>query len=87
MIGAALPIALLLLAACDGSGTDSELPTQAELLAEYTLSGEDSYPESVAWDPESRSFYTSSLGRGDVTGCRPTEAARSSTPGTWIIPG
>ncbi|HND31178.1 MAG TPA: hypothetical protein PLA94_14340 [Myxococcota bacterium] len=67
MTGAALPIALLLFAACDGSSTDSEPPTKAELLDEYALTGDDSYPESVAWDPESRSFFTSSLGRGDVT--------------------
>jgi DNA-binding beta-propeller fold protein YncE len=68
--GAILPTSLLLLlAACDGSanGKDSDSLTKSELRDEYSLPGDDSYPESVAWDTDTRSFYSSSLGRGDVT--------------------
>ncbi len=58
---------LLLLAACTSATPGEDSPTQTELRDEYPLDGEDSYPESVAWDPEGRAFYTSSLDRGDVT--------------------
>lgn len=49
------------------SADDSADPSTAPLLDEYLLDGDDSFPESAAWDPEERAFYTSSLGRGDVT--------------------
>lgn len=49
------------------SGADSADAFIAPLLDEYVLEGDDSFPESAAWDPEGRAFFTSSLGRGDVT--------------------
>lgn len=51
---------LLLLLACTKA-------TPLVFLDEYLLPGDDAFPESVAWDPQTAAFYTSSLGRGDVT--------------------
>ena len=41
--------------------------TDHPLLDAYDLEGDDLYPEGIAWDPETRSFYVGSLERGTVT--------------------
>lgn len=37
------------------------------LLDTYDLDGDDLYPEGIAWDPQTRSFYVGSLEHGTVT--------------------
>lgn len=60
-------VMLFLLLACSGS-PDSDSKTHTDALAEeYLLEGDDAFPESAAWDPEQRAFFTSSLGRGDIS--------------------
>lgn len=55
---------LLLALAC----TDSLVDTAALELAEsYTLSADVDFPEGLAWHPEQRAFYVSSLGHGGLT--------------------
>ncbi len=59
---------LALLAACSGGEDEPVDDTDAPvspLLDEYPLP-DDAWPESVAWDPATRRFFTSSLARGDV---------------------
>lgn len=63
---------LPLLLACadkagDSSQTDDTNPSADPLLDRYTLPGDDAWPESVSFDPQTRAFFTSSLARGDVT--------------------
>ena len=55
-----------LLLACTGAPSDSAGPAPVTLLDEYALA-DDSFPESVAWDPVTEAFYTSSLGTGAVS--------------------
>ena len=48
--------------------TDSPVDTAALELAEsYTLSADVDFPEGLAWHPEQRAFYISSLGHGGLT--------------------
>lgn len=41
--------------------------TDHPLLESYELAGDDLYPEGIAWDPQTRSFYVGSLEHGTVT--------------------
>lgn len=55
---------LFLMLACTDSPMDSAAP---ELAQSYTLSAEVDFPEGLAWHPEQRAFYISSLGHGGLT--------------------
>lgn len=54
-----------LLACAEEKPTESAAP-QPALLDEYLLA-DDAWPESVAFDPNSRAFFTTSLERGDLS--------------------
>lgn len=49
----------------DTSAPDDTTPL-APLLDVYALEGDDLYPESVAFDPVTRAFFTGSLGQGNI---------------------
>jgi sugar lactone lactonase YvrE len=68
------------LVGCQGSTTTTteEVPV-APLAAEYPLSGR-AFPESAAFDAVTRTFFTSSLGRGDVTAVSADGAATTFVP-------
>ncbi len=54
----------LLALACTADPIDSAAP---ELATSYTLSDAVDFPEGLAWHPEQRAFYVSSLGHGGLT--------------------
>ena len=65
---------VLLLAACDNdvkdpidTGDTTDPVVTVELAAQYDLSDAEAWPESVAWDPTTRSIYTSNLATGNIT--------------------
>jgi sugar lactone lactonase YvrE len=53
-----------LTAACSNSSDDNAMP--APLADRYELSSPDSVPEGVAFDPQERAFYTTSLNGGGI---------------------
>lgn len=55
--------AALILAACDNDNNAAFEP----LLERYVLSSEDSIPEGVAFDPEERAFYATSIQGASIT--------------------
>ena len=60
----------MMLAACAESKVGPETGTVPEVIPlgdEYDLTSDQAYPESVAWDPDTRTFFTTSLGVGDLT--------------------
>jgi sugar lactone lactonase YvrE len=71
----------LFLASC--TAADGDTGEDVPLVDEYTLQGDDAFPESAAWDPERRAFYTGSLARGDVSriAADGTEAVVYAGPG------
>lgn len=53
--------------ACWGCSDSSDTPLQPALLTQYTLGSDDSVPEGVAFDPEQRNFYATSLQGASIT--------------------
>lgn len=75
--------ALASLVACRPPSAAPAPRVQVEPLApEYPLGSGPGYPESAAFDPESRTFFTSSLGRGDVTAVTAEGATSTFAPPT-----
>ncbi len=64
--------AITLVAACNDS-SDSHF-TRLPLPERYVLSSDDSVPEGVAFDPQERMFYTTSLAGGGIVGLDPLGA-------------
>lgn len=78
---------LTLLAACAQDAdpktvvVDSGQTAPADPLADEYALPDDAWPESVAWDPETRQFFTSSLARGDVTAIASDGTVSTFAPG------